>query len=221
MICMIHYSTSSTCFLAWICPIRQTLYNLSQTAGEGLDHLSTAIFFSFFKGYWAEWSLGSEKKTPICQKCLPSKAKSAVRHTRYVLYRGTAHPHTDKYTKKQTHGVAHLGAKNLGVGLLQQLLLEGLLRVQPEALPRPSPSRSTAPLLRARPRDGADQQRLHADAGVVHLAGRRKRGRWGGGRRGGGGARLEGAGSMARANHRGGSIYCCIVCHHKREPEMQ
>ena len=77
---------------------------------------------------------------------------------------------------KKTYRVAHLRAKDLRVGLLQQLLLKGLLRVQPEAFPRPGPTRSTTPLLGARPRDGADQQRLHADAGVVHLE------RWGRGR---------------------------------------
>mmetsp|Transcript_2137 Transcript_2137/g.3137 ORF Transcript_2137/g.3137 Transcript_2137/m.3137 type:complete len:391 (-) Transcript_2137:559-1731(-) len=67
------------------------------------------------------------------------------------------------------HHVAHLGAQDLGVGLLLQLLVEGLLRVQPEALAWPGTSRTPGSLVGTGLGDGRHQQGLHADTGVVHL----------------------------------------------------
>mmetsp|Transcript_6522 Transcript_6522/g.22449 ORF Transcript_6522/g.22449 Transcript_6522/m.22449 type:complete len:371 (-) Transcript_6522:170-1282(-) len=68
----------------------------------------------------------------------------------------------------QHHG-AKVGPQDLWVGLLLQVPFEGALRVQPEALARPRPSRPTTPLVGARSGDWGDQKGLHPNTGVVHL----------------------------------------------------
>lgn len=49
------------------------------------------------------------------------------------------------------------------------LCLVGLLCVKAETLPRTSPAGSTRSLLGRGLADGCDEQRLHSDAGIVHL----------------------------------------------------
>mmetsp|Transcript_9026 Transcript_9026/g.22493 ORF Transcript_9026/g.22493 Transcript_9026/m.22493 type:complete len:450 (+) Transcript_9026:611-1960(+) len=59
--------------------------------------------------------------------------------------------------------------QNLRIRRLLQLRVERDLRIQPKTLPRPRPPRAPRALLRARLGYRAHEQRLHADARVVHL----------------------------------------------------
>lgn len=65
--------------------------------------------------------------------------------------------------------VGEVGAQDLRVRLLNELLLEGLLRVQPEALSRLGTTGTTGTLLGRGLGDGGDKEGLDADARVVDL----------------------------------------------------
>mmetsp|Transcript_80034 Transcript_80034/g.214217 ORF Transcript_80034/g.214217 Transcript_80034/m.214217 type:complete len:283 (-) Transcript_80034:1008-1856(-) len=79
------------------------------------------------------------------------------------------HQVVDAQLLEGEHHRPQVGPQHLGVGLLLQLLLEGLLRVEPEALAGPRASRTPRALVGRRLGDGRDQQRLDSDARVVHL----------------------------------------------------
>lgn len=59
--------------------------------------------------------------------------------------------------------------QDLGVGVVLHLVLVGLLGVEAEALAGASAACATGALLRRSFTNGGDQERLHADARVVHL----------------------------------------------------
>ena len=64
---------------------------------------------------------------------------------------------------------AQIGAKNLRIGVLLHLVLEGLLGVESEALTGLCTTGTTGSLLRTSLRNGRDEQRLDADTRVVDL----------------------------------------------------
>ena len=72
-----------------------------------------------------------------------------------------AHQVVDAQLFELQHDGAQVGAQDLGVGLLLQVLLEGVLRVQPEALARLRAPGAPGPLVRAR---------LHRSGGVWRSA---------------------------------------------------
>ena len=67
------------------------------------------------------------------------------------------------------HHSAEVGAEDLGVGVVLHFRLVCLLRVQTEALTGTSSPGAACSLLGAGLGDGGHEQRLHSDAGVVHL----------------------------------------------------
>lgn len=75
----------------------------------------------------------------------------------------------DAKLDERQHDCLHPRPQDLGVCLLLQLLAETALRVQAEALSWLCTPRSPCPLLRTGLRDGRDQQRLDAHAGIEHL----------------------------------------------------
>mmetsp|Transcript_48960 Transcript_48960/g.116583 ORF Transcript_48960/g.116583 Transcript_48960/m.116583 type:complete len:518 (+) Transcript_48960:640-2193(+) len=79
------------------------------------------------------------------------------------------HQIVDAQLLEREHNAPQVAPQHLRVCLLLELLMERLLGVEAEALARPRAPCPPCPLVRARLGDGRDEERLDADARVVHL----------------------------------------------------